>query len=109
MKGFFKFVCDFVDTFLVEILSKFGMTKGEAKVAAKTIARKQIGWLRSLIIYSIIFITIFSLSFWFSAITYTGAYLYLIPRHTQEIPMKFKFKNIDDSQKQVFKNEAFMG
>jgi len=104
-----KFVCEFVDTFVVAVLSKFGMTKGEAKVSAKKIARKQIGWLRSLIIYSVILTIILSISFWFSAITYTGAYLYLIPRHTQEIPMYFKFKNLDDSQKQVFKNEAFLG
>jgi len=93
----------------VAILSKFGMTKGEAKIAAKKIARKQIGWLRTIIIYLVIFITIFSISFWFSAFSYTGAYLYYIPRHTQEIPMYFKFKNLDDSQKQVFKNEAFLG
>jgi len=109
VKGLFKFVCEFVDTFVVAILSKFGMTKGEAKVKAKKMAKKQIGWLRSFIIYFIIFVTIFSVSFFFSASLYTGAYLYLIPRHTQEIPMYYKFKNLDDTQKQVFKNEAFLG
>jgi hypothetical protein len=63
-------------------LKKLKMTKGDAKVYAKKVARRQVVYMRNFCLIIMLFVSIFSLSLGASATVYTGVYLYLIPELT---------------------------
>jgi hypothetical protein len=65
---------------VVEIgLKRFKMTKGDAQVYAKKVAKKQARYMRNFCLILVLFVAVFSVSLGISATTYTGIYLYLIP------------------------------
>ena len=75
----FLILTDIADTFIVGTLKKMDMTKSQAKEKAKEVAKLQALRLRSLCIFLLILITVFSLSFGFSTAAYTGLYWMMIP------------------------------
>jgi hypothetical protein len=60
-------------------LKKLKMTKGDAQVYAKKVAKKQAKLMRNFCLILVLFVGVFSISLGISATAYTGAYLYLIP------------------------------
>jgi hypothetical protein len=79
-------------------LRKLKMTRGDAKVYAKKVARKQVVYMRNICLMMMLLVSIFSLSLGASATVYTGVYLYLIPELTQETQIYFNYVPVGEEQ-----------
>ena len=75
----YKAVCDFSDAFISKSLGQLNLTKSEASDIAKKEAKKRLSQLRSLCIFMLLVVTIFSLSVGFSTTVYAGLYWVMIP------------------------------
>ena len=95
-----RLTIDFVDSFIELTLNRLKMTKKDAKIYAKEWGKKQLYWMRTLLIILVILIAVFSVSLGFSATVYSGLYLYLIPQHCQQHFLNFNYVPVEQDQKQ---------
>lgn len=106
----FNAFIEFSDAFIVKTLSQLGLTKVELKNIAQRVAKKQMLKLKSLCMFLVILLTMFSLSLGFSVSVYLGMYWVMIPSNiVQQQEIFFTYKPIDSQQKNLIKEEAKQG
>ena len=89
---------------MVKTLSTLGLTKGGAKNIAKSLAKKNMLKLKSLCIFVLVLIVVFSISVGFSTSIYAGLYWTMIPSDiVREHEVFFTYKPIDAIQKNLIK------
>jgi hypothetical protein len=76
-------------------LKKLKMTKGDAQVYARRVAKKQIKYMRNFCLLVVLLVAVFSVSLGISATTYAGMYLYLVPLQSQEVAVYFNYVPVD--------------
>jgi hypothetical protein len=87
---------EFSDAFIVKALSQLNLTKVELKNIFKRVAIKQMLKLKSLCMFLVILLVVFSISIGFSASVYLGMYWVMIPTNiSQQQEIFFTYKPID--------------
>ena len=85
----------FADSIVSMGLRKLKMTKGDARVYAKKMAKKQVMLMRNFCLIMVLFVSLFSVSLGVSTTAYAGVYLYLIPELTHEVQVYFNYVPVD--------------
>lgn len=103
---FIKLPVRLADLVIQFALKKLKMTKGEAQVYAKKVAKKQVYFIRNFCLIMTLTVAVFSVSLGVSSTLYTGVYIYLIPSQTQDLQMYFNYVPVEQEQQNQLSSEA---